>query len=605
MRLRDKIGLGIVVFTVITMILLELLPRAPLDANGHNRRQRRLAALRTYAARAREGSFVPQSDALLSIRESFLQRVIDGALPFRRYFENGRYVARLDSATVRLESGVAEVRIAGRGMVVGQEDSPFFAELLLEGVIAITGVDPATGTLRANLVITDVRSRRSRAPRLHGWLSPVAGYFGHLQAEDWNRNRQQIYLPLRIDREIVLPGIEGDVAVPESRVPISVRVSAVTTLDRRLAVSLALRPDADLGEPAIPADSLWNMEHPEAPAASDALPRARFRMPHFAEPESLGVRVARLSSADPLWQATESEDDVVAVIPHALLTRVIARASHRYLAGVSVNIRPEALIKVNSVLRLKILGDRMGVGRLKGLIHLAHLQGRLAVAGKPRVRLDPPNELVITAPVGVQAGRGAIHMDMAWDPAMLVSVVCRGFHFSEALAGDILPVRDTLTTRIRFSVEDSNIVCRPRVPRDTVRMKADLDDASWNKVRQKLVEQDRFGRCGLVMNADSVLVSLKKLAQTGMNLKLPAKAFKPFRMPVTLERSYTAEAYQVEARAYDPAIAVDRRYLKLGFHVDLKVRPIAIVPGPPPVPPATSVAPGRAPPESSGARVRR
>ncbi len=606
MRPRTRFALAVILFTAAAIVVVSVLPRAPLDANGHSHHERRLAALRTYAGRVRQGSFVPQTDALLSIRESFLQRVIDGSLPVRRYFEQGRYVARLDSATVRLESGVALVRIGGRGMVAGQEDSPFYADLLLEGVVAITGVDPTTGTLRASLVITDVRTRRSRSRRLQGWLSPVGGYFGHLKAEDWNRTRQRIFLPLRIDREILLPGIDGDISVPESRVSLSVRVSAVTTLDQRIAVSLALRPDLEDGEPAMQADSLWNLERPDVPPVAAAAPRLRFHRPRSAEEDTLRARVERLAYEDPLWRAVaSSDDDVVAVIPRPLLSRVIARASHRYLTGVRVDIRPEARIKVDSVLRMKILGDRMGVGRLKGLIHITHLQGQLAVSGTPRVVLEPPDELVITAPVEVRAGRGAIGMEMAWDPAMLVSLVCRGFQFRESLTGDILPVRDTLTTRMRFAVEDSNVVCRPRVPRDTLRMKADLDIASWNKVRQKLVEQDRFGRCGLVMNADSVLVALKRLAQAGMNLRLPPKVFKPFLLPVSLERSYVAEAYQVAARAYSPTIAVEREFVRLGFRVDLRVRPLAIVPEAPPVPPQTTMTPREEAPESSGTRVRR
>ncbi|HEV8453903.1 MAG TPA: hypothetical protein VGQ24_03365, partial [Gemmatimonadales bacterium] len=208
----------------------------PLIVSGQSQRARKIASLRAYAARGELGSLVPQTDAILAIREEFLQRVIDRSLPLRQYFQNGRYVARLDSAAVRLDSGLALITLAGRGMLAGQEDSPLYADLLLQGLMTITGVDPDSGTLQASLVITDVSARRARPQDLQSLLNPVAGYFGHLRAEDWNRNRQRVHLPLRVDREFVLPAIDGDVTVPESRIPISVRVSAVTTLSGRMAV---------------------------------------------------------------------------------------------------------------------------------------------------------------------------------------------------------------------------------------------------------------------------------------------------------------------------------------------------------------------------------
>ena len=49
----------------------------PLVAFGQSRRALQIAALRTYAARGESGSLVPQTDAIIAIREPFLQRVIN------------------------------------------------------------------------------------------------------------------------------------------------------------------------------------------------------------------------------------------------------------------------------------------------------------------------------------------------------------------------------------------------------------------------------------------------------------------------------------------------------------------------------------------------
>jgi hypothetical protein len=544
----------------------------PLAVSGQSQRTLQVAALRTYVARGEQGSLVPQTDAIIAIREQFLQRVINRSLPLRQYFENGRYVARLDRAQVRLESGLAMVTLLGRGMQSGEEDSPFFADLFVAGLMNVTGIDPDSGTLQANLVFTDVRARRAGPQTLQAILNPVARYFGRLKAADWNRNRQRIYLPLRIDREIVLPELDGDVSLAKTRITLSVRVSAVTTLEKHMAVSLALLPDSESVGKQSDAKRTTSIEQVAGPPSPLWFLGFRRRFRLVAEEDSLRIQVARLARKDPLWGGVVASDhDVVAIVPAPVLRAVVTRASRRYLTGADVDIRPSKLIHLDQAVRVKILGNKMGVGRIKGTVLISHLKGRLTLAGEPRVALDPPSDLVVTAPIHVLAGHGTVTMNMDWDPAFLVGIVCRGFHFHESLAGEILPFRDDLTTAIRCSIRDSSIVGRMRVRRDVIRFSSDLSDSSWNKVLADLVNQDRLLRCGIVMNPESVLMKLKMLVGRGVNIRLPETLFKPFRLPVIFESHYMAGDYRIEARAFDPAIAVNPQYLRLAFRANLRV----------------------------------
>src|SRR6185503_11806644 len=151
-----------------------------------------------------------------------------------------------------------------------------------------------------------------------------------------------------------LPAIDGDVTVPESRVPISVRVSAVTTLHQRMAVSLALLPDTGSGERNRPPDRRWNSR----PAL---VQRLALRIPHWgrrgAEQESLQTQVDRLARRDPLWKAAATTDhDVVMVAPGWVVRTVTTRVTRRYLKGVAVDVRPEAIVRLDNVLRVKVFG---------------------------------------------------------------------------------------------------------------------------------------------------------------------------------------------------------------------------------------------------------
>jgi hypothetical protein len=259
------------------------------------------------------------------------------------------------------------------------------------------------------------------------------------------------------------------------------------------------------------------------------------------------------------------------IIPAPVVRTVAMRVSRRYLKGVVVDIASEPTVQLDQVLRVKIFGGKIGVGHFKGTLRISHLQGRLTVAGDPRVMFDPPREIAITAPVRVLAGWGNVNTDIEWKPAYLVSAVCRGFRFQETLAADVRPFGEDLTTRIRYAVSDSNIVGWPRVQRDTIRLVANLTDVSWEKVRQALIEQDRFNRCGVMMNADTVLMKLQTLVGRGINVRLPPSIFKPFQLPVVLEGFYVAGGYRIEARAFDPAIEVRPQYLRLAFRANLRV----------------------------------
>jgi hypothetical protein len=47
------------------------------------------------------------------VREDFLQKVIASSMPFSQSFEDGKYVARLDSVRVDLQDGLALVTLTG------------------------------------------------------------------------------------------------------------------------------------------------------------------------------------------------------------------------------------------------------------------------------------------------------------------------------------------------------------------------------------------------------------------------------------------------------------------------------------------------------------
>src|SRR5262249_16890582 len=117
------IAAAVIAATAARVVEIRVRARGTLVTSEHGQLTTQIATLRAYAAGSRGEWLIPPTDAVVAIHEQFLRRVIAGSLPLRWSFSHGRYVARLDSADVRLAGGLALVTLAGRGMLAGHEDS--------------------------------------------------------------------------------------------------------------------------------------------------------------------------------------------------------------------------------------------------------------------------------------------------------------------------------------------------------------------------------------------------------------------------------------------------------------------------------------------------
>jgi len=91
-------------------------------------------------------------------------------------------------------------------------------------------------------------------------------------------------------------------------------------------------------------------------------------------------------------------------------------------------------------------------------------------------------------------------------------------------------------------------------------------------VRAALLEQDQLLRCGLVMDADTVLSNVQALVRRSVRFRIPKTLFKPFSLPVSLEEEYMAGDFRIAARVKNPEVVVRSDYLRLGFGAELEVR---------------------------------
>lgn len=552
--------------------------RYPLVQFEQTREAQQFVSLNQYADRRQLGSFLPAGDAQIAIGERLLRDVLTRSLPIVHSFEQGRYEARLDRARLDLEDGLASITMFGHVRRVDSKRA-IQADVELQTHIDVVEFRPDVGTIRAGLSVTGAHVIRAGRGNARTFMKPAARFFGGLKVEDWNRERLSLEIPIHLDPEITIPDLTGEVSLRARRVPLRVRISALTVFQNRLVLSLFLERDAEAGEPP-----------PVQPARVVLTPRARERLERdarrlFENGQGALARTRVLKQVrdqaahDSLWQGIVTADrDVVAIVPHSLCQLLCNRIARRYLQGIQIDLDPKASMHLDQPIRVRALGGSVGAGKIVGDLRVTRLRGTLRVTGDPRLALVPPDALEFTAPVRVQEGNGRVRLNMRWDPSFLVAVLCRGFGFEETLSGDILPFSHVLRTRIRFEARGPRFVGRPLVRSEQVSVPCEFTPASYTKVRAALLEQDRLLRCGLVMNADTVLSRVRGLVRHSVRFRMPATLFRPFSVPVSLEEEYMAGSFRIAARAQKPQIVVRPDYLRLGFNAELEVKNPELVP---------------------------
>jgi hypothetical protein len=570
MRLTAAAVIAVLGIAALLWWVPRTLMRQPLHRYESSRLAYQVANLRAYAARDTLAGFLPREDAVIALREEFVQRALDLSLPFHEELPDAGYEAVLDTAVLRIEDGLASVRLAGRGRRRGETNPDRDVALSLRGYLNAERVHPVQGTLDLGLIITDVRSARTGPRMVRDWLRPAARYFASLKAEDWNRHRHVIGIPIRVDQRIEMPEVKGGVAIPGGTVSVGVRTSALTVYQRRVAVSLAF---TELGGGAS-TESPWTEGLGEITAAASRLGRRLSEEQLIAERRLLEDRVRVLAERDSLWHAVRDTDrDICAAIPEAYLERLSRHFVRNYLRSTSIDFGPGLTAKFDKEIRARVLGKNVGAGRVRGVVRVLHLTGELSPDEDLDLTLRPPDRLELRVPVHAASGRGRLGIDVDWDPAFLTSLVCRGFQYSDTLTGVALPFSHRLLGTVQFAIVDSFLVGTTRVRRDRVSIPVSPLPGSRERVLKALQEQDKTFRCGIAMNADSLLDDVLGLLRRGVVVRLPARLFPEFRIPVTLVDEYVAGEYRIHASAYDPEFRVRASCLQMGFRARFRVEP--------------------------------
>jgi hypothetical protein len=249
---------------------------------------------------------------------------------------------------------------------------------------------------------------------------------------------------------------------------------------------------------------------------------------------------ARLDSAmgrDPLAaRLFGGPSDLVLAIRPGVVTEVVAEVAHQYFDQVEIDLSA-VRASASAEMRTKTFLGRVKLGDWQVEARVERLRGRLE-AGHPRLRFHA-DRIDVEVPVTVRAAPGTIALAFAWDSSGLANVVCDDFGIERVLEGRVLEQQHVLSGAVHLSMGHRFLTATPVFEDRTVALKVDLTPDSWAAVEQELQAQDTLGRCGILLKPEVVLAELRKLAASGIKVRLPEALFRTVRLPAHLERQVT------------------------------------------------------------------
>ena len=219
-------------------------PAARLRVAERDQLRREVAGFRGLEALTKEGMVDRERDVIITVSDSLLRDLLEAALPVTVKLP-GEISVRLNNASVEFRANVARVDITG---ALTRSTFPrLAASITLHGALDGFAVD-STRSLRARFTIDDaVVDAPSGVP---GAMGPFARVLLQSVVErglpELAEQLPAVALPVRLDRDIRLPGFgpEGVITIGAVTSPLSVSAHTVVAFRNRLWVSLRVEHGA-------------------------------------------------------------------------------------------------------------------------------------------------------------------------------------------------------------------------------------------------------------------------------------------------------------------------------------------------------------------------
>lgn len=254
---------------------------------------------------------------------------------------------------------------------------------------------------------------------------------------------------------------------------------------------------------------------------------------------------AGLASQALIRDAEAVTGDVVVAFRTEYLGALIREVTHAYLDRVVLDLRPNIQVHQTGEVRPKTFLGRIHAGQWTLDLTIRELKAVLH-AGVPTLSVAGSDRVAVTMPVTLESARGAGQLDFDWDAGALASVVCRDFAIRERLTA--LAVSTTVAVQGAFVITTGpgGLEARPDFPVQPFKLRLDLTPDSWSKVEAAVEAQDRFLRCGIALDKETLIPRLREITQKGFDVKLPRSLFRTVELPGRVQSEVTVQGVKID-----------------------------------------------------------
>ena len=489
---------------------------------------------------AAQGPLVSHApDRVLFLVDQSLVAALLGTQVPREYVIEDTFRVWITGAQITFDDGLALVRLDGRASLVGADDE-VYADLSVFGDLEILREQKEAAVLRSriNLIAVDARHVEVGGRRD---ADKIVERLGKARLSAFAALAQELEIPVRHEHAIEMPAVtDGPVRIEATTLPLRLVLVDVKAFKGRLWISMA----ASFGAGASPAPASFRPQPVPAasPPAQEAPEQRVARLQH--EVGQLRQRFAAAAESDPMVvKGAAAPGHLTAAISGALFEDIVRRVFTNYLDRVTVRLSGLKVHKTGMIHKDTFLG-KIHAGDWTASIVFPDVRGTLR-AGTPRVRLPGGNRVLVEAPVHLERGAGKASVAFEWDSRKMVNVICRDFDASRELEGTVEPRAYPVTGSFTMDTGPDDLRALPSFD-DRFRIHPVISPDSWAAVRAALEAQDSITRCGMGLDPALAMTQLEALVDAGFTVKLPAKLFRPIRLPTRLTPTVRVQDSDVE-----------------------------------------------------------
>jgi len=298
------------------------------------------------------------------------------------------------------------------------------------------------------------------------------------------------------------------------------------------------------------------------------LPRTR------GEHARLRAAFARLAARDSVVsEALAQGGDLVVGLRPVLVQEVLGQVAGRYLDRVALDLPLAAQVHDTHEVEVGTFLGHIHAGTWTLDVTIHRVTGTLR-AGAPRIAAAPGNALALSLPVRLEEGHGTATVHFKWESHSVASVVCHDFEITRPLAGQVLPRDYTVDGTFELSATD-RLRAEPHFPPRQFRIQVDLTPKSWAEVKAALDEQDQVLRCGLAIDSDKLLATIRGRLHEGFDVALPRSIFRTVDFPAAVREDVTIEDTRVDLAVRTHGLAITPVAVWYAADVRTRLQPTA------------------------------